>query len=177
MSRMTYMRSWKSHRLTSHTWLGFNPQIGRPLSRIVGDIGFFFLFFITTPCLVFFPARQVPEIIFNKSSKSTENALIEWLVYLLAEKKLRLACRKKMTCFLLGCVIIGLIIFIFNSNSRFFVCPSFLRMASVLPLGRLPYSSKNLVKYKQQWIILKSASEWNYNLNFFSIKKITMGRF
>jgi hypothetical protein len=32
---MTYMRSWKSHRLTSHTRLGLNPQIGRPLSRIV----------------------------------------------------------------------------------------------------------------------------------------------
>jgi hypothetical protein len=38
---MTYMRSWKSHRLTSHTWLGLNPQIGRPLSRIVGAIGLF----------------------------------------------------------------------------------------------------------------------------------------
>jgi hypothetical protein len=38
---MTYMRSWKSHRLTSHTWLGLNPQIGRPFSRIVGAIGFF----------------------------------------------------------------------------------------------------------------------------------------
>jgi hypothetical protein len=25
-----------------HTWLGLNPQIGRPLSRIVGAIGFFF---------------------------------------------------------------------------------------------------------------------------------------
>jgi hypothetical protein len=35
MSRMTYMRSWKSLRLTSHTWLSLNPQIGRPLSRIV----------------------------------------------------------------------------------------------------------------------------------------------
>jgi hypothetical protein len=35
------MRSWKSHRLTSHTWLGLNPQIGRPLSRIVGAIGLF----------------------------------------------------------------------------------------------------------------------------------------
>jgi hypothetical protein len=32
---MTYMWSWKSHRLTSHTWLGLNLQIGRPLSRIV----------------------------------------------------------------------------------------------------------------------------------------------
>jgi hypothetical protein len=32
---MTYMRSWKSHRLTSHTWLGLISQIGRPLSRIV----------------------------------------------------------------------------------------------------------------------------------------------
>jgi hypothetical protein len=32
---MTYMRSWKSLRLTSHTWLGLNPLIGRPLSRIV----------------------------------------------------------------------------------------------------------------------------------------------
>jgi hypothetical protein len=39
---MTYMRSWKSHRLTSNTWLGLNPQIGRPLSRIVGAIGFFY---------------------------------------------------------------------------------------------------------------------------------------
>jgi kynureninase len=37
---MTYIKSWKSHRLTSHTWLGLNPQIGRPLSRIVGAIGF-----------------------------------------------------------------------------------------------------------------------------------------
>jgi hypothetical protein len=45
MSRMTYMSSWKSHRLTSHTWLGLNPQFGRPLSRIVGAIGLFFLFF------------------------------------------------------------------------------------------------------------------------------------
>jgi hypothetical protein len=32
---MTYMWSWKSLRLTLHTWLGLNPQIGRPLSRIV----------------------------------------------------------------------------------------------------------------------------------------------
>jgi hypothetical protein len=39
---MTYMWNWKSHRLTSHTWLGLNPQIGRPLSRIVGAIGLFF---------------------------------------------------------------------------------------------------------------------------------------
>jgi hypothetical protein len=38
---MTYMQSWKSHRLTSHTWLGLNPQIGRPLSRIIGAIGLF----------------------------------------------------------------------------------------------------------------------------------------
>jgi hypothetical protein len=29
--------------------------------------------------LSFFPARQVSEIILNESSKSTENALIEWL--------------------------------------------------------------------------------------------------
>jgi hypothetical protein len=41
MSRMTYMRSLKSHRLASHTWLGLNPQIGRPLSRIFGAIGLF----------------------------------------------------------------------------------------------------------------------------------------
>jgi hypothetical protein len=42
---MTYMRSWKSHRLTSYTRLSLNPQnfIGRPLSRIVGAIGFFFV--------------------------------------------------------------------------------------------------------------------------------------
>jgi hypothetical protein len=42
---MTHMKSWKSHRLTSHTWLGLNPQIGRPLLRIVGAIGFFYLKF------------------------------------------------------------------------------------------------------------------------------------
>jgi hypothetical protein len=41
---MTYMRSWKSHRLTSHTWLGLNPQIGRPLSRIVVPLVYFFYF-------------------------------------------------------------------------------------------------------------------------------------
>jgi hypothetical protein len=40
---MTYMRSWKSHRLTSHTWLGLNPQIGRSLSRIVVPLVYFFL--------------------------------------------------------------------------------------------------------------------------------------
>jgi hypothetical protein len=35
------MRSCKSHRLTSHTWLGLNPQIGRPLSKDCRAIGFF----------------------------------------------------------------------------------------------------------------------------------------
>jgi hypothetical protein len=45
MCRITYMRSWKSHRLTSHTWLGLNPQIGRPLSRIVVPLVYFFYFF------------------------------------------------------------------------------------------------------------------------------------
>jgi hypothetical protein len=34
------MRSWKSHRLTSHTWLGLNLQFG----RIVGAIGLFFFY-------------------------------------------------------------------------------------------------------------------------------------
>jgi hypothetical protein len=43
MSRMTYMRSWKSLRLTSHTWLGLNPQIGRPLSRIVVPLVYLFI--------------------------------------------------------------------------------------------------------------------------------------
>jgi hypothetical protein len=41
---MTYMRSWKSLRLTSHTWLGLNPQIVRPLSRIVVPLVYFFFF-------------------------------------------------------------------------------------------------------------------------------------
>jgi hypothetical protein len=41
MSRMTDMRSWKSLRLTSHTWLGLNPQIGKPLSRIVVPLVYF----------------------------------------------------------------------------------------------------------------------------------------
>jgi hypothetical protein len=39
---MIYMRSWKSLRLTSHTWLGLNPQIGRPLSRIVVPLVYFY---------------------------------------------------------------------------------------------------------------------------------------
>jgi hypothetical protein len=43
---MTYMRSWKSLRLTSHTWLGLNPQIGRPLSRIVVPLVYFYFTFI-----------------------------------------------------------------------------------------------------------------------------------
>jgi hypothetical protein len=43
MSRMTYMRSWKSLRLTLQTWLGLNPQIGRPLSRIVVPLVFFYI--------------------------------------------------------------------------------------------------------------------------------------
>jgi hypothetical protein len=46
MSRMTYMRSWKSHRLTSHTRLGLNPQIGRPLSRIVVPLVYFLFLFL-----------------------------------------------------------------------------------------------------------------------------------
>jgi hypothetical protein len=45
------MRSWKSHRLTSHTWLGLNPKIGRPLSRTVGAIGLF-LFIISISTVV-----------------------------------------------------------------------------------------------------------------------------
>jgi hypothetical protein len=40
---MTYMQSWKSYRLTSHTWLGLNPQIGRPLSKIFVPLVYFFL--------------------------------------------------------------------------------------------------------------------------------------
>jgi hypothetical protein len=37
---MTHMRSWKSHRLTSHAWLGLNLQKG--LSVLLGY--FLFLF-------------------------------------------------------------------------------------------------------------------------------------
>jgi hypothetical protein len=40
---MTYMQSWKSLRPTSHTWLGLNPQIERPLSRIVVPLVYLFL--------------------------------------------------------------------------------------------------------------------------------------
>jgi hypothetical protein len=45
---MTYMRSWKSLRLTSHTWLGLNPQIGRPrilklTSKLLFNYEFIFL--------------------------------------------------------------------------------------------------------------------------------------
>jgi hypothetical protein len=50
---MTYMRSWKSHRLTPHTWLGLIPQIGRPLSRIVVPLVYFFYMHMNQrlPCL------------------------------------------------------------------------------------------------------------------------------
>jgi hypothetical protein len=50
---MTYMRSWKSLRLTSHTWLGLNPQIGRPLSRIVVPLIYYFYFHFITVFTVF----------------------------------------------------------------------------------------------------------------------------
>jgi hypothetical protein len=49
---MTYMRSWKSHRLTSHTWFGLYQQIGRPLSRIVGATGFFFIDLVEFCCSI-----------------------------------------------------------------------------------------------------------------------------
>jgi hypothetical protein len=39
---MTYMRIWKSHRLTSHTWIGLNPQIGRPQGLSVPLVYFYF---------------------------------------------------------------------------------------------------------------------------------------
>jgi hypothetical protein len=44
------MRSWKSHRLTSHTWLGLNRQIGRPLSRIVEPLVYFCYFSSPDDC-------------------------------------------------------------------------------------------------------------------------------
>jgi hypothetical protein len=47
---MTYMR-WKSLRLTSHTWLGLNPQIGRPLSRIVVPLVYFIFLLTARPGL------------------------------------------------------------------------------------------------------------------------------
>jgi hypothetical protein len=56
---MTNMRSWKSHRLTSHIGLGLNPQIERPLSRIVGAIDGWFL-----------NNRQHPRLTFMSSSKN-----------------------------------------------------------------------------------------------------------
>jgi hypothetical protein len=42
MSRMIFMRSWKTHRLTHMHGLGLNPQIARPLSRIVVPLVYFF---------------------------------------------------------------------------------------------------------------------------------------
>jgi hypothetical protein len=63
MSRMTYMRSWKSQRLTSHTWLGLNPQIGRPLSKIV--VSLVYLFFPYTKHL-FLKYSDIFRFSFNK---------------------------------------------------------------------------------------------------------------
>jgi hypothetical protein len=73
---MTYMRSWKSLRLTSHAWLGLNAQIGRPLSRIVVPLVYFF--FNTGGLMItggksvcgFSLISQVPKIFLNKSSKA-----------------------------------------------------------------------------------------------------------
>jgi hypothetical protein len=49
---LTYMRSWKSHRLTSQIWLGLNPQIGRPLSRIVVPLVYFILVYFVCAAMV-----------------------------------------------------------------------------------------------------------------------------
>jgi hypothetical protein len=73
MSRMTYMRSWKSLRLTSHAWLGLNPQIGRPLSRIVVP-----LVFLIPLIPDFFPVLKT-DCIINQQGYS----LLELTVYLL----------------------------------------------------------------------------------------------
>jgi hypothetical protein len=39
---MTYMSSWKSHRLTSHTWLGLNPQLGNLSQGLSVPLFYFF---------------------------------------------------------------------------------------------------------------------------------------
>jgi hypothetical protein len=76
---MTCMRSWKSHRLTSYTWLGLNPQIGRPLSRIVGAIGYynlyksFHIFENVFESLKFFKMSNINQKNLDLSGNSLEN--------------------------------------------------------------------------------------------------------
>jgi hypothetical protein len=55
---MTYMRIWKKSSTYSHTWLGLNPQIGRPLSRIVVPLVYFLFFKVHTK-----PYMSAPSII------------------------------------------------------------------------------------------------------------------
>jgi hypothetical protein len=56
---MTFMRSWKSLRLTSHTWLGLNPQIGDLSQGLSWFIGLFLVYFI------FSVASNDDEILFT----------------------------------------------------------------------------------------------------------------
>jgi hypothetical protein len=71
---MTYMQSWKSHRLTSHTWLGLNPQIGRPLSRIVVPLVYFFISF--TSLKWFYMLKSVEKWLCKMAVQSIK----QWLV-------------------------------------------------------------------------------------------------
>jgi hypothetical protein len=75
MSRMTYMRSWKSHRFTLHTWLGLNPQIGRPLSRIVGAIG---LFCLCLYFLVYYLNRKILSVSSIKRGVKFHNTRLDF---------------------------------------------------------------------------------------------------
>jgi hypothetical protein len=71
-----HMRSWKSHRLTSHTRLGLNPQIGRHLSRIIVPLVYFFFFFLwfhKIPCGLFH--KPLKEGIFSVSGILIEDFL------------------------------------------------------------------------------------------------------
>jgi hypothetical protein len=67
---MTYMGSWKN--LTSHTWLGLNPQIGRPLSRIVVPLVYFItkrlIFFQNLQINEFKPPKELELVVFGRSS-------------------------------------------------------------------------------------------------------------
>jgi hypothetical protein len=82
MSRMTCMRSWKSLRLTSHTRLGLNPQIGRPLSRIVVALVYFFEYKRKTRWIKFFLQYcWYKFIVDTKAKKNLQSCTTKfWLV-------------------------------------------------------------------------------------------------
>jgi hypothetical protein len=79
----------------SQTWLGLNPQIGRPLSRIVGAIGLFFYLYCRT---YFF---NILSSNFQKGQgliKNITNEGIRWVIQYHKPALAKTVCRCEKHC-------------------------------------------------------------------------------